>query len=355
MILSRFFVPGIRIDARSTRSACGRRLSVLSLAAALAAIFCLAVDGVRAESIRPATYDVDSYMFIGLNTSTERGLTLTTDFSEGVVAANNSHFIFAVVKFDDLSSLATKAAGGGDKFLRLSTDTFPGPATIGVSVAQADIEANDATGYPSLLFLGNRNGLNVDRLRWYMNNIKGDDPAYGGYAGGAPHVGTIDIAAAGTYEIDVTAAVDDWIVGSQPNYGFGLWGIDVSGEQGNTFDLASSENPNGNGPVLVISDASGGPMPGDTDGNGVVDRADLARLVANFGRDGAAWSDGDFDGDGLVALADLAALQAHLQHAGAATQTAIPEPSGVLLSLLGIAATVAASRFRRVGGSGIRA
>ena len=86
-------------------------------------------------------------MFVGLNTNAERGITLTEDYSLGIVAANNAHFIFTVIKFEDLTGLRTKAAGGGDKFLRLSTDTFPGPATVAVSIAQADIEANDATGY----------------------------------------------------------------------------------------------------------------------------------------------------------------------------------------------------------------
>ncbi len=308
----------------------------------------------QAETLKAATYDVDSYMFMGFNTSDERGLTLTKDLSAGVVAADNAHFIFAVIKFDDIEGLSTKAAGGGDKFLRLSTDTFPGPATVAASIARADIEADDASGYPSPLFSMNPFGTNLDRLRWYMQNIKGDDPAFGGYAGGATHVGILEVDAPGTYQIDVTSAVDSWIDGSRPNFGFGLWGVAVSGGQGNTFDLASLENPSGGGPVLAISASSNEPMPGDANGDGVVDRRDLAQLLGNFGRAEAVWSDGDFDGNGRVGLTDVVILQSHLAPLASSTASAVPEPNGIALSLAGALALFAAVRFRREGDGGHR-
>src|SRR5262245_40577505 len=80
-----------------------------------------------AAALATATYDNDSYMFVGLNSETEPGITLTEDFSAGIVAQNNAHFIFGVVKFGNLTALTTKGAGGGDKYLKLSTATFPGP------------------------------------------------------------------------------------------------------------------------------------------------------------------------------------------------------------------------------------
>lgn len=50
-------------------------------------------------------------------------------------------------------------------------------------------------------------------------------------------------------------------------------------------------------------------VPGDLDGDGDVDLADLAQLLAHYGTtSGAAYEDGDLDGDGDVDLADLAAL-----------------------------------------------
>lgn len=325
----------------------------------LIAIVCICTAGVaaqaaRAETIRPATYDVDSYMFIGYNTFAENGLSLTEDFSGGIAAANNSHFIFTLIKFDDLTGLKTKATGGGDKFLRLSTELLPGPATIAVSVAKADIEANDATGYPSPLFDGNlfAGKTNVDRLRWYMNNIKGDNPAYGGYAGGAPHVGAIQFNNPGTYQIDVTAAVDSWISGARPNFGFGLWGVSVAVEDRETFDLVSLENPSANtkGPALIVTGQSSTPNPGDANGDGFVDRSDVVALMGNYGRTGGdlTFADGDFDGSGSVTLADLMIVQAHLSPAGSPqAASAVPEPSGLAICCLGAIGLAVFAKRRR--------
>jgi subtilisin family serine protease len=50
-------------------------------------------------------------------------------------------------------------------------------------------------------------------------------------------------------------------------------------------------------------------IPGDLDGDGDVDLADLAQLLGHYGMtEGATYEDGDLDGDGDVDLADLAAL-----------------------------------------------
>lgn len=59
------------------------------------------------------------------------------------------------------------------------------------------------------------------------------------------------------------------------------------------------------------ADACETTCPGDLDGDGDVDLADLAGLLAHYGTaSGASPSDGDMDGDGDVDLADLAALLA---------------------------------------------
>ncbi len=53
------------------------------------------------------------------------------------------------------------------------------------------------------------------------------------------------------------------------------------------------------------------PLTADLDGDGDVDLADLAQLLAHYGMtEGATYEDGDLDGDGDVDLADLAALLA---------------------------------------------
>lgn len=51
------------------------------------------------------------------------------------------------------------------------------------------------------------------------------------------------------------------------------------------------------------------PCPGDTNADGIIDLADLATLLANFGTpSGATPAQGDSDGDGDVELSDLTAL-----------------------------------------------
>jgi hypothetical protein len=301
----------------------------------------------HAATLATATYDNDSYMFVGLNTETEPAITLTEDYSLGQLAQNNAHFIFGVVKFGNLSGLTTKATGGGDKYLALTTSRFPGPASLGITIAQADIEANDATGYPSPLFLGNRFGLNTDRLSWYMANIKGDNAAYGGYAGGAPHLGVMQFSQPGTQYLNVTTAVDAWIDGTRPNHGFGIWGITVSGGQDNTFDLFSMNDPSNNGPSLVSSPPGSGPTPGDANSDGRVDRSDLAQLVRSFGASSANWSNGDFNSDGRVGLADIMVLRANLTGGGLSPQAAVPEPNSIFLTMGCVAGFVASRRVLR--------
>lgn len=58
----------------------------------------------------------------------------------------------------------------------------------------------------------------------------------------------------------------------------------------------------------VVAYAVAPACPGDFNGDGDVDLADLAQLLTHYGESGTAYEDGDLDGDGDVDLADLAAL-----------------------------------------------
>ncbi|MDG2383759.1 MAG: PEP-CTERM sorting domain-containing protein [Pirellulaceae bacterium] len=213
-------------------------------------LLCGIGSNLEAGTLASATFDTDSYIAFGTNNEFDPGITISTDYSAGTPNAAFVHFNFAIIKFDDLAGLSTKSDGGGDKFLKLSTLAVPDTSTIGVSATKVDFPST-TDGYPSAAFPGTPDGDGLARLQWYQSNIKGDDPAFGGYAGRADHLGMLEIPAMGDYYLDVTSTVDSWIDGSEANHGFGLWGVNVAGGQGNSFDFISSDNATGDGPQLV--------------------------------------------------------------------------------------------------------
>jgi hypothetical protein len=194
-----------------------------------------------AATLAGAAFDADSYIFVGTNNEFQYGISTFTDDSLGVLdSLANSHFNFAVIKFDDLAGIQTVANGGPQKFLTLET-MQPGNGTFAFSVAGADIH----NGYPTTSGSFNGPAGSGDaRLQWYFDNIKGDDATFGGYAGGADHIGVLNVAGGpSVYSLDVTAVVDAWIDGTTPNHGFGVWAVSSSAAQGSDLDFASMENP----------------------------------------------------------------------------------------------------------------
>ena len=71
-----------------------------------------------------------------------------------------------------------------------------------------------------------------------------------------------------------------------------------------TFDVPALSGIN----WYLFDPVSDPAIPGDLDGDGDVDLADLAQLLAHFGMGGAEYADGDIDVDGDVDLADLGIL-----------------------------------------------
>jgi hypothetical protein len=92
------------------------------------------------------------------------------------------------------------------------------------------------------------------------------------------------------------------------------------------------------------------PIAGDANFDGIVNRADAATLAQNYGLEtGALWIHGDFNADGAVSLADMAILQQNLSPIAAVSGSPVPEPSTVLMTVVGlvIAASSKARRRRR--------
>ena len=90
---------------------------------------------------------------------------------------------------------------------------------------------------------------------------------------------------------------------------------------------------------------------GDANGDGVVDGSDVTILAANWQKgvdDGltATWAEGDFNGDGKVDGSDVTILAGNWQYGVGTAASAVPEPSTIVLILLGLA-SLAVRRVKR--------
>ena len=158
--------------------------------------------------------------------------------------------------------------------------------------------------------------------------------------------------------------------GAWDHYVFGLTPSDLTYVTGGTGDLldtlsavekllirhdsAPSPTPPGFHPqhivaTIGIDNIHAMPDPSDIDSDGDVDRADAALLVSNLGiAIGSTPATGDVNSDGATTLADLAILQTNMANALAspAALAAVPEPSGLVLLVVGLIA-VGVVRIRR--------
>jgi hypothetical protein len=71
-------------------------------------------------------------------------------------------------------------------------------------------------------------------------------------------------------------------------------------------------------------------IPGDINGDGLVDVADYNIWAANVGKTGATWADGDLNGDGLVDVADY-----NIWAANVGKTSATPEPISMIILAIG--------------------
>ncbi|MBH04897.1 MAG: hypothetical protein CMJ20_01110 [Phycisphaeraceae bacterium] len=167
------------------------------------------------------------------------------------------------------------------------------------------------------------------------------------------HSGAVEIfqdANPGFKEFDVTGLLDfvtgdgvfitalsptDAVPTMEVNYGNAY----RSSEFGDVYDSDGNLTASGSvediatRPMLVIELGSS-MIPGDANGDGIIDVADLGVVGANFGSTNALPGDGDFNGDGQVDVADLGIVGANWTAAASSSAALVPEPvSGVTLTV----------------------
>lgn len=93
----------------------------------------------------------------------------------------------------------------------------------------------------------------------------------------------------------------------------------------------------------------GAPKPGDANIDGKVDALDAEALAANWLAGNADWAMGDFSGDNVVDDVDAAMMAANW-HYGVSPNAAVPEPSALIMLMLGcFMLLIRFSDYRRIG------
>ncbi|MBN2293947.1 MAG: TIGR03790 family protein [Pirellulales bacterium] len=92
-------------------------------------------------------------------------------------------------------------------------------------------------------------------------------------------------------------------------------------------------------------------IPGDATRDGIVDISDLGSMSGNYGACGepgeVMWCCGDFDGNGVVDISDLGIIASHWGATAdwySLTAQAVPEPSALMLALVGLVTLFARPR-----------
>jgi hypothetical protein len=102
-------------------------------------------------------------------------------------------------------------------------------------------------------------------------------------------------------------------------------------------------------PVELLARTQPALLPGDANGDGTVDIADLSALLSNYDKTGMGWSQGDFDGNGAVDIQDLSNVLTNYDKTASASAgvRAVPEPTALVLAALGSVGLRLGARRRR--------
>jgi hypothetical protein len=109
-------------------------------------------------------------------------------------------------------------------------------------------------------------------------------------------------------------------------------------------DATPTEIPANTGLALVSDVVE--PWPGDVDGDGHTDVSDLNIMALNWQMSGKTMAEGDLTGDGNVNAADLNVLAINWQTWRDGMPAAVPEPSSMMLVLVGLLAACGLRKHR---------
>jgi len=110
--------------------------------------------------------------------------------------------------------------------------------------------------------------------------------------------------------------------------------------------------------TVAVSPTLGSIVPGDINLDGIANNADYAIIRNNFQGSGKTRAQGDFNGDGLVNFTDFRRWKNSQPSLGAAATASleaglfggsVPEPTGLVLVMMGAATILATARSRRAG------
>jgi len=197
---------------------------------------------IQAETVS-ASFDADTYYYTQTYSTARTGSLNSGTFHVGMNILNTNpnydgHFNFAGIEFSNLSGWST----AGSKFLQLNLKDFKTPGTIVPGYQGPPVYDYLTTGSFRLAVVALGAEFSESETAalstWYQSNLFG-----------RARVAEVTLSQAGQVQIDVTSAVNDWIVNPATNFGFGLVGI-TSSPLATTARFYSMESA-GLGPVLL--------------------------------------------------------------------------------------------------------